>query len=202
MKARLPEWPTFVHYVKLALLLDILFVLVYGTSAWLSAQRTDVHALYFSWEREIVLWPAMLWVYASILPLMILPVFYLQVSTLNRLAWRMAAAVVVAGLVFLIYPARLGYPTAQAVPLAFDYLYWLDSPYNVFPSLHIALSALVVFSLLPAMGGVERVLLGAWLVAISASVLLVHQHHLLDVVGGIALAWFSQWAVPAAPGAQ
>jgi membrane-associated phospholipid phosphatase len=83
----------------------------------------------------------------------------------------------------LLLPTQLGWTQ----PACFN----LDYPHNLVPSLHVAYAVLagaVVWN--GATARWLRVLSGAWLALLISSVLLVHQHHLLDVVTGAALGIF------------
>ena len=73
---------------------------------------------------------------------------------------------------------------------AMRFLYWLDQPYNLFPSIHCAISWLCWDSV----RGNERfpkwyrVLTFVCGVAVCISTLTTRQHVLADILGGIALA--------------
>ena len=181
---------TIKHYLKLTLLLTIQFVVIYGGANWISTYRNDIHHIYFGWERSIPLVPSMAWVYASIFPLMLMPPFYLDEGQLNRLAKQMALAMAFAGAVFLLYPGTVGYDLAASPSRAIGFIRTIDLPYNTFPSLHVALSAIVMLHLRPAMGTRGRALLATWFIALVASVILTHQHHFADVLGAGLLVWF------------
>lgn len=177
------------HYLKLASLLMLQFVVMYGGANWISAQRSDIHHIYFEWETGIPLIAPMAWVYASITPLMMLPVFFLAKPQLTTLAKQMAAAMLVATAVFLIYPGTTGYDSAVPASRAIEAIRSVDLPYNVFPSLHIALSSIIMLHLGSAVGALGRVLLIVWMAALIVSVILTHQHHVADVAGGLLLAY-------------
>ena len=66
----------------------------------------------------------------------------------------------------------------------------MDLPYNLFPSLHIALGSLLVVTYARHTRGVIRALVCVWFILIAASAVLTWQHHILDVVGGLALAGY------------
>ena len=78
----------------------------------------------------------------------------------------------------------------------FDLLTQVDTPHNLVPSLHVAFAALIL------LGCAERGPkfwawgYGAWLVLMSASTVLVHQHHLLDVISGLGLAFIMRRIFP------
>ena len=177
------------HYLKLASLLSVQFVLIYGGANILSEHRSDVHRIYVDWELGIPLLPAMVWIYASIVPLMLSPMFYLNIGQLNHLAKQLALAMLIAGAVFLVFPGTIGYESATNLPRAIAAIRSIDLPYNVFPSLHIALSSIIMLHLYRIFESRGRLFLAVWLVALIASVLFTHQHHIADVLGGLLLAW-------------
>ena len=169
---------------------------MYGGANWLSHQRSDVHHIYFEWEVSIPLIAPMVWVYASITPLMLLPVFYLDVSQLTKLAKRLALAMSIAMVVFIVYPGTIGYESTADLPSAIIVIRSIDLPYNVFPSLHVALSSIIMLHLNTAFGLRGRLFLILWLGALIASVILTHQHHVADVAGGLLLAYGCWRLVP------
>ncbi len=112
---------------------------------------------------------------------------------LSAFAKRIAAAIVVAGTCFLLFPRRFAFDRPQAdgwLGAVFDWFRGMDLPYNLFPSLHIALGSLLVVTYARHTRGVIRVLVCGWFVLIAASAVLTWQHHILDVVGGLALAGY------------
>lgn len=193
-------------YLRLVLLLDVLFVLVYGGLNWLTARRSDTHALYFDWERRMPFVPGMIVAYFSIVILFVLPLFLLDERAMRRLARRIALAIVLSGGVYLLLPAKLGFERPREVPgyaPIFRALHAVDLPHNLVPSLHIGYSALIVAALVAT--GLPRwadVALFAWLGLIAVAVVLVHQHHLADVAGGFAVAWISWRAAAVEPDAR
>jgi hypothetical protein len=184
------------HYLKLASLLSVQFIVIYGGAIWFSEQRDDVHRIYFEWERSIPLVPSMIWVYFSVTPLMLLPAILLDIEQLNRLAKQMMLAMLIAGVVFLIFPATIGYPPPENPPAAIEILRSIDRPYNLVPSLHVALSLIIMRNLHPVFDARGKALLGIWMIALVVSVLLTHQHHLADVLGGLLLALICEPLVP------
>jgi membrane-associated phospholipid phosphatase len=98
---------------------------------------------------------------------------------------------VVGGLVFVALPShivrpRLG-PDGAAV-LLLQWIYRIDGPWNIFPSLHVAHAVLVALLFRVHRRRVfPPVALGSAL--ITASTVLVKQHYLLDIPAGALLAW-------------
>jgi membrane-associated phospholipid phosphatase len=165
--------------------LSILFAAVYGGCNWLASQRQETLKLYLDWELAIPLVPWMIWIYASLFALFFLPVFCLNQRELARLSRRIAAAIMISGAVFLLFPAQLGFARAADTGVLFGIIHALDHPHNLAPSLHVSLSGLILGSLLSPSPRWLRVAIAAWFTLICVSVVLVHQHHLLDVLTGI-----------------
>jgi hypothetical protein len=70
----------------------------------------------------------------------------------------------------------------------FDQFCGLDAPYNLAPSLHAALGLLLLdFYFRQARGGWRAAVL-AWFAFMAVSPLLTYQHHVIDIVTGLALA--------------
>jgi membrane-associated phospholipid phosphatase len=186
---RIPDRETSWLYLRLTTLVIFEFAVIYGAINWLTQWRTDVHHLYFDWELAIPMLPATVWIYASIIPLMALPLFTLQTHQFDGLAKQMALAILIAGIVFLLVPAQIGFAPPAELPTGISLIRAIDYPYNVFPSLHVTLSAIVMLSAWRAVSIAARVFLTGWFVAIVTSVILTHQHHVLDVVGAAILVW-------------
>ena len=179
-------------YARWALFLDVLFIVVYGTCNWITSQRSDLLHLYFDWELAIPFAPAMVWVYLSLFALFPLPAFALRAPDLRTLGRRLCFATLVSAVFFLLLPARLGFERAAAVPeheIAFGVIYFLDLPHNLVPSLHISWSGLILGSLRAVSPRPVRRLLELWFALICVAVVLVHQHHVLDVIGGLLVGY-------------
>lgn len=72
------------------------------------------------------------------------------------------------------------------------FFYWIDKPYNCFPSLHVALAFISVQVIERAS---PKLSLMFWTVAIlvTLSTLFVRQHYILDLVAGITVAYAIGW---------
>lgn len=179
-------------YARWAILLDALFIVVYGTCNWITSQRSDLLHLYFEWELAIPFMPAMVWVYLSLFALFPLPAFALRAGDLHTLGRRLCFATLVSGAFFLLLPARLGFERPATVPeyeIAFAFIHFLDLPHNLVPSLHISWSGLILYSLRAVSARRIRRLIELWFGMICVAVVLVHQHHVLDVIGGLLVGY-------------
>jgi membrane-associated phospholipid phosphatase len=111
-----------------------------------------------------------------------------------RLFRSAAAAMIIAWLVsyafyFLLqsYVARPELTGTDPLTALIRTVYAGDQPYNDFPSLHTSLSTIVAVH----WWRVDRrvgLAAGAWTLLIVASTVLIHQHYLADLAGGLILA--------------
>src|SRR6185295_12032503 len=127
--------------------LSLLFVVVYGGCNWITTQRHDVGTWYYSWERFIPFVPWMIVPYMSIDLFFVAAPFLCRTrEELRALARRIAFAILVAGLFFLLMPLKLGVARPEVAGWTgalFKFLHGFDQPYNLFPSLHIALRTIL-----------------------------------------------------------
>lgn len=180
-------------------LLSVLFVAVYGGANWLASAQTDVANWHFEWERHIPFWPMMVVPYLSI------DVFFLAAPFLCRdraemgvYTRRVALAILVAGMFFVFMPLRFAFerPVTNGWAAALlNAFVALDRPFNLFPSLHVALSVLLADVYLRRATGVLRIACGTWFVLVGLSTLFTYQHHVVDVAGGLALGGLTCYTV-------
>jgi membrane-associated phospholipid phosphatase len=172
--------------------LSILFLIVYGGCNWITARRANVGTFYFEWERAMPFVPFFIWPYMSIdLFFMAAPFLCRTERELSIFAKRIAAAIVIAGICFLIFPLRFAFPRPHAdgwVGAIFDWFRGMDAPHNLLPSLHVALMLILLDVYIRNTRGLIRIAITVWFVLIALSPLLIYQHHLIDIVGGFALA--------------
>jgi protein-tyrosine phosphatase len=171
--------------------LSILFLVVYGGCNWITAQRHDVGTLYFEWERFIPFVPLMIIPYLSIdLFFVAAPFLCRSQRELATFSKRIVAAIVVAGICFLLFPFRFAFERPHAggwLGAAFDWFRGMDQPYNLLPSLHIALRTILAQLYARHARGLWRGASNVWFFLVGLSTLLTYQHHFMDVVGGFAL---------------
>jgi membrane-associated phospholipid phosphatase len=175
-------------------LVGIAFFVVYPTTNWLASLRNEHYSLYVVGELSMPFVPEFVWFYFSMYGLFLLPPFLLNPEELKRLAKELILATGVAGLVFVAFPARLGFartlPEDELYRAIFEGLFTVDHPFNLVPSLHVVYTTAIGLAVVFHIRSGTRVLLCCWWGAIVSSTVLVHQHHLLDVVTGVALAVF------------
>jgi membrane-associated phospholipid phosphatase len=172
--------------------LSLLFLLVYGGCLWVTARRDDVGVFYWAWEHAIPFVPFMILPYMSIdLFFVATPFLFSQERELKVFVARVASAIVLAGICFLVVPLRFAFPRPHAagwLGALFDWFRGMDAPYNLFPSLHAALLLFLIDAYARHLRGLARAAVMLWFMLIGLSPLLTHQHHVIDILGGFALA--------------
>jgi len=169
-----------------------IFVVFFGGTSALSAfipWRAEV-ALPF--ELDIPFRPEWSIVYLSMIPLLLLlPLARPRWQDLFPVFITLVAETVVASAIFIALPVQSSFPERHATGTwgdAFLLADTLNLERNLFPSLHVAFAVTAALALAPTVGRWSRLLLLAWVSAISASTLLIHEHHLVDVAAGALLA--------------
>jgi len=177
------------------------FLLTYGGSNALAAQRHGVRSIAFQWERHTPFLPWTIVPYWSLDALYVLSVFACVTrAELTAHVRRLVTAQVVAVLCFVLFPLQFGVerPHSQGFAGAlFSTLARVDRPFNQAPSLHIALLVILWHLYATHAGKRARWLLHAWFGLIGVSVLTTYQHHFFDVPTGAMLGAACLWMWPA-----
>jgi membrane-associated phospholipid phosphatase len=190
-------WPGWDHlrYAGLLSILNTLwFLIVYGGADALTARRAFRVPVHVPAELRIPFIPAMAAAYMSVYLLFFLAPFILRTRRELRAAvWTMAFVILCGGIAFLLFPAELAFaPPSEGQLGGWAGLYRvadaLNLTYNLLPSLHVAFAVVCVAIFAPRAPGAVKVFLWAWAFLIAASTVLIHQHHVLDVVAGWLLA--------------
>jgi hypothetical protein len=174
--------------------LSLLFIAVYGTTNWLASLRPDVRVFVFNWERSIPFVPFFIIPYLSIdLFFVAAPFICRSVGELRAFAFRVIAAIAVAGVCFVILPLRCAFPPVTLHGWSgslFASFLTLDRPYNLLPSLHAALGLILFDHYFHRTRCLGRAATVVWFLMIALSPLLTHQHQVADIVSGMALAGY------------
>jgi protein-tyrosine phosphatase len=180
--------------------LSVLFLILYPFCNWLAAQRAYVPTLFFGWERSIPFVPLMIAPYMSLDLLFVAAPFLCRTNQeLAALSKRVVAALLVAGVCFLLFPLRFAFerpPLSGWLGGFFNWFCGLDRPFNLLPSLHIAFCTILGHFYARRSRGLLRNALVVWFVVIGFSAVLTFQHHIMDVVGGFALGAYCLYFFP------
>ena len=173
------------------------FLIVYGSCNWITAHRANIPSFYFEWERAIPFVPFF------ILPYMSIDLFFVAAPFLCRTSdelaiftKRIATAILIAGVCFLLFPLRFAFPRPHAegwLGTIFDWFREMDAPFNQLPSLHAGLMMILADTYLRHTRGAVRWAIIVWFILIALSPILTYQHHLIDIVGGFVLAGACLW---------
>lgn len=173
------------------LFLGPFFFICYGWTNHFTSQRGDVGVVVGAWERHLPFVPWLMLPYMSIDAFYAASLFlYRKRSLLDRHAQRLLLATVISCAGFLLFPLKFSFevPRAEGFNGVLQrILLGFDQPYNQAPSLHISLLVVLWVAYAKKLQGAIRVALHIWFAAIAVSVLLVYQHHFIDVwTGGLA----------------
>lgn len=183
------------------------FYAIYPASNWLAARQARRYDFITPWDAQIPLVPEFIWVYFSFFIFILLPIWLVDPEDIDVLGRRQVLATVLCGLVFALFPANLAFarvlPEAEPYRSIFGWMFALDAPHNLLPSLHIVYTVATGLALYATQRRHGRplrcALIALWGMAICASTMLVHQHHILDVAAAVVLVAVLQWLVRARP---
>jgi membrane-associated phospholipid phosphatase len=195
-------WPTFERLgtgIVGALIVSLAFFPIYLGCAALAAMRDHPLALYADWELSIPFWPVMIVPYLSMFVLFVMPPWQLDASDLRDLVRRLFVASLIGGIVFLCFPAQLGFADRADAGIwqpIYGTIYGIDNRFNTVPSFHVIYTASILLAFMAVTTDRLRWVYMVWLVLVCASTVLTHRHHLLDVAAGLAIAVAVRAAFP------
>jgi len=150
--------------------------------------QTDFYGII---EQNIPVIPISIIVYVSCFILVFLPYFFVKdKKKFLNMAGSYLLVLVIAYTVFLIFPVKAVRPEIIGTTFfqqAMNLMYVLDGPYNMFPSLHVALSFLAAFWINSEKNKFGKIAI-LWAILISLSTLTTKQHTSADILGGLAVS--------------
>ena len=166
----------------------VLFTATYVSINVFSVGRA-AHTLFLPGEERLPFLPIFEYLYVlTYFVAVLLVVSVRDYATFRRLLHATGLTLLVAYTTYLVFPVYFERPRLDVTSLHtwLLSLSYMDKPYNHFPSLHVAISWLVVYA--SQVSGRARI--GLWLLTIcmSVSTLFVKQHYIADVLYGFALA--------------
>jgi len=152
--------------------------------------------LYLECEKNIPQVPWMILFYESYFLLVLLSFIRAKSpSSIRSLSITMMVSTAIACTIFLLFPGEMGFSRTeniQGFESMFGAMHIMDKPHNLYPSLHITFSTISAFVLIKqTKQKLFHALLILWVMMISLSVILTHQHHLFDIATGFVLAWIT-----------
>jgi hypothetical protein len=190
-------WPGMASFrltLPLSYLFFKIFYSVYGGASLLAKLRRPLTDFYFSWEMRLPFLPSWSLIYLSVPLLLLATPFILRTwRGFTPFVLTLTAETLIAGVFFLAIPLAQAYPPRIADGFfggVFHLADRLNLDYNKFPSLHIAFAVTLAAVFGRRCGWFGRTLFSLWLAAVLASTMLIHEHQLLDLLGGLALGLF------------
>lgn len=172
----------------------LLFGVCYSFTSWwtigyAASLPTSLPAWDLPFERHLPFVPSTSLIYLTITPALLLAPFLLRRERIAPLAIALSVETLVASACFLLFPQTTAFPPrivtgAARIPFALADALNLD--YNTFPSLHVAFACSAAWAY--ATTRRRAFFWSAWSVAVAASTLLMHEHHLADIAAGAVLA--------------
>ena len=199
LKGLMPLWGSWRRErLGVILVVALIYGLYYPFTHW--AIEMSPYDMSTALDRALPLWTSWIVIYAMIYPTAVTPAFVVRHPILFR---RAAFAFLVSAPIglgcFLLFPVHMHLrPALESLP-AEGFLTWglrlcysIDKPSGCFPSLHVTYATLAALTCARA-NRRAGVVMWAVAIAINLSTLLVKQHFIADVVGGVALAYGSDW---------
>lgn len=201
-------WPgreQWVVFAVCALLIQVLWFVVYGGCSWLTAHRESRVSLATPLDTHIPFVPWAAAVYLSLGPMVWLAPLVLRTrAELVRLAAALAWLIVVSGVGFLFLPADAPVRPESRTDRGGAIMGFADRvnlDHNLCPSLHVGMAVVCALAY-SRMGSPRRAWFWwMWAAAIAAATLLIREHYVVDVVAGVAVGLLvagCTWAAPRA----
>ena len=170
------------------------FVLIYGGADYLTGLHDYRVRFHLSIELGIPFVPCMVVFYNSLHVWYSVTPFILRTRReLNAMAAVLISITVFGGLVFLLLPAEDAYPTPPDEALGvwktmFRFADCANLRYNSCPSLHVAWAIVCVDLFASCAKVIGKTVIWAFGIGLMFSAVLIHQHHVVEVVAGFVLA--------------
>ena len=194
MKAKLPQ--TYSVALKSSILA---LVVAFYTAGYLVINRfNDYRGRYYDvslcFEKDIPFVPSMIISYSLVFVL--IAVLFLMIDNMPdfwNICVRFLIMTLICFAIFIVYPVRMNF--RPEIPASGDWIcamvgfyFWLDKPYNLFPSMHLSASFFAAFYCMRKRPVLGWITMGIALM-VGISVVLLKQHYILDVVAGFLVAW-------------
>ncbi|WP_233591646.1 phosphatase PAP2 family protein [Corallococcus sp. AB011P] len=178
----------------------LFFLAVYGGASWVTGFYSGGLRVDLPIEQHIPFMPGWAAVYVSMDVLLLLSLFIFRTwRQMLPFALALCAETVLGALCFLVLPVEVAWPPRAVTGVwasIFQAADTMNLERNYLPSLHVAFACTAALAYRERSGPVASIAFALWALAIAASTLLIHEHHLVDVVAGALLAW-GTWRVVA-----
>lgn len=178
----------------------LIFFLSYMPVNYFNLDRDYYYEFFFQWELGIPQWDWMLIPYVSAYFMPIIPIFKLDRKEQKALLYSILVCCSIGLIIFFLFPTKLGFIRGEGVSdtwLPFYQILWkVDPPHNLFPSQHVVMAYLLCIPALSKfMRREAKAVILTWFIMVCLSILFTHQHHLLDLIAGLEIAWITHFTV-------
>ena len=181
--------------------LGLILMVTFYTVGYLGIKRiNDYRSHYYDvsfwFEKDIPFIPVAIIGYSFVF--LLVAIMYLAIDNMQdfwEICIRFLNMSLLCFIIFLIFPVRMD--LRPEVGMAGDWItelvrfyFWIDHPYNLFPSMHLSASFFSAFYCMrkgKIIGWITMVMA----ITVGISVVLLKQHYILDVVAGFFVAWLS-----------
>jgi membrane-associated phospholipid phosphatase len=159
----------------------LVFAVCYGgASWWTSTLPGPLPSWDFAFEQRVPFVPWAALIYLTITPVLLLAPWLLRDRT-PMFAFALSVETLIATFFFLVFPQTVAWVRPPAGSWAFRLADAMNLSYNNFPSLHVAFAVSAAWAY-------RRVAWWFWAAAVALSTLLMWEHHVVDILGGVVLA--------------
>lgn len=164
------------------------FITFFYGNEWIAINKDKVYIFAFQWEINTPYLRYFFFVYYGIFILpMLVPFFVKRRKDLVILTKQIIFANLISGIFFFFFTTQSIYPPPSQKNLFWDFTIAITGKYNLFPSLHVTLSLLLIKVFIYYSKKNIKIILTILAILLILSTLFTHQHHLLDIIGSIIL---------------
>lgn len=170
--------------------------LIYNRSAYFQSSPTILHPSLI--DQLIPFNPHGIWLYLSFFILIPICFFYAPYYNVRWMSICFIVTSFFAGIIYLLCPTTMIFPIDTGTTLSSQLLISLieiDTTTNCFPSLHVALTLIVVWGCFNLKKPIRTSLLILWGIGICFSTIQLRRHVFIDFIGGALLALIVGYAI-------
>ncbi|RLC31809.1 MAG: hypothetical protein DRH32_03710 [Deltaproteobacteria bacterium] len=180
--------------------LVLTLVVIFYTVGYLGINRINgfrgrYYDISFWFEKDIPFIPEMVVGYSLVFVLV--AILFLVIDNMPDfydICVRFLGMTLICFFIFLVFPVRMNFRPEVSmgddwITQVVSFYFWLDRPYNLFPSMHLGAAFFAAFYCMKR-GKVLGWITMAMAITVGVSVVLLKQHYIMDVIAGFLVAWF------------
>ena len=159
---------------------------------WINDYRNRYYDVSLWFEKDIPFVPSMIIGYSFVF--LLVAILFLVIDNMPDfwdICRRFLTMTLICFTIFLMFPVRMKFRPEVGVGEDWinelvSFYFWMDKPYNLFPSMHLAASFFVAFYCMRK-GQIIGWITMTMATVVGVSVVLLKQHYIMDVVAGFAI---------------